>query len=219
MDSRTYEEIARELQALSEQYAIVQQSISTAYTHLVNGVCCGQISDDRSIQAIMDSLPDYGDIPECLAVYKRLCRFEYERHPRTSGNFDALFRLLFMEKSDSTDWPSEIFPCLQELIEQVRRAYKDDLEEVVLFGSYARGTQEVDHDVDVAVIVRSELNDASRDELTEIGCNLGLQYDKYFDLKLLHKQTFDERTGFIPYYQNIRKDGIVLWKNNARSEL
>ena len=215
MDSRTYEEIAREIQALSEQYANVQQSISAAYTHLVDGVCCGQICDDRSIKAIMDSLPEYGDIPECLALYKRLCRFDYEKHPRNRGNFDALFRLLFTEKSDSTDWPSEIIPCLQELVEQVRQAYQDDLDEVILFGSYARGAQEADHDVDVAVIVRSELNDESRGELTEIGCNLGLQYDKFFDLKLLRKQTFDERIGFIPYYQNIRKDGIVLWKNNT----
>jgi predicted nucleotidyltransferase len=78
-----------------------------------------------------------------------------------------------------------------------------DVDKLVLFGSYARGTQRNDSDIDVAVVV----NSISGDFFTyaPLLWNLRLEVDKRIEPVLLING--QDESGFL---QEILKDGLVI---------
>jgi len=62
----------------------------------------------------------------------------------------------------------ELFEILREVKERLREILGDDLVEVILFGSYARGEAREDSDVDVLVVVRRRLTLEEYNRLSEI---------------------------------------------------
>ena len=62
----------------------------------------------------------------------------------------------------------ELFEILREVKERLKEILGDDLVEVILFGSYARGEAREDSDVDVLVVVRRRVTLEEYDRLSEI---------------------------------------------------
>lgn len=67
-----------------------------------------------------------------------------------------------VEKSIST----EIMESIQKYIEKISQYYK--IEAIILFGSYAKGTENEDSDIDIAII-SSDFNDIIEDGANLIG--------------------------------------------------
>ena len=61
---------------------------------------------------------------------------------------------------------SEIMKSIQQYIEKVSKYYK--IEAIILFGSYAKGTDNEDSDIDIAII-SSDFNDIIEDGAKLIG--------------------------------------------------
>ncbi|AHL21744.1 nucleotidyltransferase family protein [Thermococcus nautili] len=62
----------------------------------------------------------------------------------------------------------ELLEILREVKEKLIKILGDDLVEVILFGSYARGEAKEDSDVDVIVMVKRRLTLEEHDRLSEI---------------------------------------------------
>ena len=62
----------------------------------------------------------------------------------------------------------ELLEILREVKEKLREILGDDLVEVILFGSYARGEAKEDSDVDVLVVVKRKLTLEEHDKLSEV---------------------------------------------------
>ena len=86
------------------------------------------------------------------------------------------------------------------------------IEKAWLFGSYARGEQTPDSDIDVAVLLKDGITEEMHDEMIELvvdfELDLGItvsvvpvEYDNYLKWKRL-----------LPFYKNIHREGIVIWK-------
>lgn len=84
------------------------------------------------------------------------------------------------------------------------------LDQIILYGSVARGTQRDDSDVDIAVIVRRYTEDM-HDRMIDFTVELELEYNKVFSILLIEYDTFREWENVLPFYQNMKKDGIMLW--------
>ena len=103
---------------------------------------------------------------------------------------------------------------LQEVFEKMipgfQTIFGNILERIILYGSVARGTQTVESDVDIAVIVRKYTEDM-HDKMIDLTVDLELEYNKVLSVLLIDYDNFREWEDVLPFYKNMKKDGIMLW--------
>ena len=56
----------------------------------------------------------------------------------------------------------------EELVEGLKNIFKDNLVSIVLYGSFARGTNTADSDIDIAIILKQEYDKVSRDKVIDL---------------------------------------------------
>ena len=98
--------------------------------------------------------------------------------------------------------------ALNELVEGILAIFNTQVIRIVLYGSYARGTNTSESDVDVALL----LNGSTEDKLSDLIVDLNLKYDKVFSVIDIDYAVFKKWEKVTPFYKNVNKEGIVLWK-------
>jgi predicted nucleotidyltransferase len=83
---------------------------------------------------------------------------------------------------------------------------------IVLYGSTARGTAGPESDVDIALFLNSRMDVAQEDRLSDLIADLDLKYDRVFSIVDIHQETYTKWLEVTPFYQNVEKEGIILWK-------
>jgi predicted nucleotidyltransferase len=99
-----------------------------------------------------------------------------------------------------------------ELVEGLIDLFNDRLVSIILYGSVARGTNTDESDIDVAIILKDAKSQSVQDELVDFTLNLDLKYDKVFSVIDIDYEEFLKWENVLPYYKNVKKDGVVLWK-------
>ncbi len=101
---------------------------------------------------------------------------------------------------------------LMELVEGILSIMVDKIVSIVLYGSVARGTNTDESDVDVALLMHGKLDKETEDQLSDVIVNMNLKYNKIFSIIDIDYAEFQRWLEIIPFYQNIRREGVVLWK-------
>lgn len=101
---------------------------------------------------------------------------------------------------------------LNSMCAQLAEIYGHTLEQVVLYGSYARGEQTSESDMDIALFLRSEQTEEQHDAMTDIVVENELEQGVTISAVTVDSGSFAQWKGILPYYQNIGREGIVLWK-------
>lgn len=83
---------------------------------------------------------------------------------------------------------------------------------IILYGSTVKGTATDESDIDIAVIVDGALDLKMEDALSDVVVDMNLKYDKVFSVIDIEDETIKKWENVVPFYQNVRKEGIVLWK-------
>lgn len=99
-----------------------------------------------------------------------------------------------------------------ELVNGFLRVLPEQLNQVILYGSTARGSNCWDSDVDIALIVKGKLNRDTEDRLSDFIVEMNLKYDKVFSVIDIEAERFTAWKMVVPFYQNMSREGIVLWK-------
>ena len=100
---------------------------------------------------------------------------------------------------------------LQELVQGMVEIIKSDIVKVILYGSVARGTNDEESDVDIMIILKNELDSFAEDKLSDFIVDMNLKYDKVFSVIDVNVHKFDKWVAVLPFYQNVDREGIVLW--------
>lgn len=100
---------------------------------------------------------------------------------------------------------------VQELVEGLREIMGDRMVRIVLYGSVARGTQEEDSDIDIAIFLIREFDSRTEDALSEFAVTMDLKYDKVFSIVDIDYENYRKWEKVLPFYQNVAKEGVVLW--------
>lgn len=106
----------------------------------------------------------------------------------------------------------DLMKVVRELIDEFVRIYGDLLREVVLYGSYARGEQTDESDVDIALILEREPTHEMTDMMIDITAVCELKADKVLSVIDIIAGKYDYWKNVVPFYRNIEREGIVLWK-------
>mgnify|MGYP001660711912 CR=1 FL=1 len=99
---------------------------------------------------------------------------------------------------------------LQRLIPGLLNIFHGSINRIILYGSVARGTQTSESDVDIAVIVKDYTQDM-HDTMTDFVVDLELEFDKVLSVLLIDYGKFKEWENVMPFYKNVKKEGIQLW--------
>lgn len=91
-----YEKFIAEIDEVVKQI----KGLYTQYSHAVDEVISGRLTDEKQIEHILDGIIDFGDDLRFLELSKRLCRHIYYEYPQLVGSFVHMFRALFEEKED-----------------------------------------------------------------------------------------------------------------------
>ena len=56
------------------------------------------------------------------------------------------------------------------------------------------------------------MDDATREKFMQWSAELDLRYDKVFSIIDIQEKNMEKWGSVLPFYQNVQKEGIVLWK-------
>ncbi len=101
---------------------------------------------------------------------------------------------------------------LTEMSQRIASIYGDILDQIILYGSYARGEQTDESDVDIAVLLKQGSTDKMRDEMTNIVVDYELNLNVTLSVVPIEYDNYLEWRKVLPFYKNIDKEGICLWK-------
>ena len=102
--------------------------------------------------------------------------------------------------------------ALEKMIPGMQEIYGDLVDSIILYGSTARGTRAEDLDVDVAILLRAGATKAMRDQMLDLVVDLELECGRVLSVLCIDYDKFAEWKDILPFYKNIRKDGVVLWQ-------
>jgi len=99
-----------------------------------------------------------------------------------------------------------------EIILGLRDIAKAELEEVVLYGSYARGDYDQESDIDIAVLLNNDRIGMKKytDALADLMVDLNLKYDILVSFCCIPYKEYIEKKNILPYYRNIEQEGVNL---------
>ncbi|MGM9528771.1 MAG: nucleotidyltransferase domain-containing protein [Phascolarctobacterium sp.] len=102
----------------------------------------------------------------------------------------------------------EIF---MKLVPKLRDIYGKRIENVILYGSVARGADTPESDIDIAVILHGYTKEM-HDEMLDFLVDLELEFDKVISVLLIDYDDYQEWQDVMPFYKNMRKEGVSLWQ-------
>lgn len=102
---------------------------------------------------------------------------------------------------------------LQQYIADVIRIYGSSLKEIILYGSYARGDNREDSDIDIMILV--DIDDAEiktkGDALSDVTFDFNFDHDLLIMPIVKNRDHFNKWLNAYPFYNNVRKEGIELY--------
>ena len=100
----------------------------------------------------------------------------------------------------------------QQMVEIYRDIYGEAVTGIFLCGSYARGDNSEDSDIDIVAIVKGNrllLQDKLR-TVWDLSANIGLEHDTVVSPAVIPYDEFEEYKEVLPYYRNIAKEGLRI---------
>lgn len=101
---------------------------------------------------------------------------------------------------------------INELIAGLQNIFGDKLYSIILYGSVARGEDMAESDIDIALLMKESLDDDTKENFLRWNASMDMKYNKIFSIIDIEKSIFDRWGNIYPLYQNIKNEGIVLWK-------
>lgn len=105
---------------------------------------------------------------------------------------------------------AQAITILRQAARRCGALYGDRLREAYLYGSYARGEQHDESDVDILMTVEAAPVEiaARRADVARIASDLSLTHDVTVSLTVKPQEQFARFSEAMPYYRNVVQEGI-----------
>ena len=105
----------------------------------------------------------------------------------------------------------QIQPIFDKMVPGLVNIFGNHLQQIILYGSVARGEHTTESDIDIALLVR-EYTEKMHDQMIDLTVDLELEYNKVLSVIMIDYDNFIGWEDVSPFYENVKKDGISLWK-------
>ena len=99
-----------------------------------------------------------------------------------------------------------------DLVHGLTDIFSDNILSIILYGSVARNDNTDDSDIDIAIIVKNEMDNSTKERFIRWSAELDLRYDRIFSIIDIPEENMKKWGSILPFYQNVQKEGIVLWR-------
>jgi len=101
---------------------------------------------------------------------------------------------------------------LQNFADKVKDIIGDELDKIIVYGSYARGDYRENSDIDIMVLTHLSEDKIREKEVELYDLAFDFQMDYLIDISvmLVATHTFEYWLGALPFYDNVNKEGIKI---------
>lgn len=104
---------------------------------------------------------------------------------------------------------TQLSKVIKAMVECYRKVYGQDIVEIVLYGSYARGDYSEDSDIDIVAVVQGSRL-ALQEKLKavwDMSTDIGLENDVIVSPTVIPYDEYAAYKQTLPYYRNIAEEG------------
>lgn len=111
----------------------------------------------------------------------------------------------------------KLLKSLSKMSSTIASLYGDKICSILLYGSYARNEENSESDIDIAVILNDDNDELIHDKMTDVIVDYELDLGVTLSVITIESHQYQEWNNTLPFYINIKKEGIPLWKNNQQN--
>ncbi len=100
----------------------------------------------------------------------------------------------------------------EELVQGLTEIFQRNMSAIILYGSIARGDATDESDIDIAIVIKKEMDNQTKRRFISWTADMDIRYERVFSIVDIQEENMKKWERVLPFYQNIRKEGIVLWK-------
>ncbi len=93
--------------------------------------------------------------------------------------------------------------ALEAFLKELKDKFGDKIEEIIVFGSYARGDYDEESDIDVMIV-----GDVSFDEVIDVSTKVLLKYGELISPIVISPEEFKRRDD--SFIQTVKREGIKI---------
>ncbi len=124
-----------------------------------------------------------------------------------SGNYKNWRKMVSINKAHPA-----LIKSLKEMCQKLHAVYGETLNSIVLYGSYSRGEQTDESDIDIALLLKNGHTELMHDKMINIVVDYELDLAVTLSVVPIDFNQFQEWKKTLPFYKNLDKEGIILWK-------
>ena len=106
----------------------------------------------------------------------------------------------------------KLMRSLMKMSDQLHEVYGSALDRIVLYGSYARGEETAESDVDIALILIAPDTEKQHEKMQSIVVDHELEQEVTLSVISIEEENLRQWKDTLPFYRNLEKEGILLWK-------
>ena len=99
-----------------------------------------------------------------------------------------------------------------ELIQGLKGLFSDNILMIILYGSVARNEATPESDIDIAIIMKKEMDEETKNRFMIWTADMDIRYDRVFSIIDILEENMKKWGNVLPFYRNVKKEGLVLWK-------
>lgn len=100
----------------------------------------------------------------------------------------------------------------EELIRGLTNIFQKSISMIILYGSVARNEATDESDIDIAIIIKKQMDDRTKRQFISWVADMDIRYERVFSIVDIQESNMKKWENTLPFYQNVRKEGIVLWR-------
>ena len=99
-----------------------------------------------------------------------------------------------------------------ELIKGPLEIFQGDISMIILYGSVARNEAGPESDIDIAIIMKKDMDEDRKDRFISWSADMDIRYDRVFSIVDIREDNMKKWGNVLPFYRNVQEEGVVLWK-------
>ena len=100
----------------------------------------------------------------------------------------------------------------EELVQGLTEIFQRNMSAIILYGSVARGDATDESDIDIAIVIKKEMDGQTKKRFISWVADMDIRHERVFSIVDIQEENMEKWERIFPFYQNIRKEGIVLWR-------